>query len=126
MLPPQSVVGMCYWRRVRNTYRACGHVVTLPDEEIKCDLRNCKFSPRHAQNCLPPQCTKTCWQYHQYPQQYGTRGVQFQNLWMTIVQFSATNRQEMPKVQWVGLIIQALLRGITRCSHQTNATDIAF
>ncbi|KIJ70152.1 hypothetical protein HYDPIDRAFT_121632 [Hydnomerulius pinastri MD-312] len=38
--------------------------------QIKCDLRNCKFSPKHPPSCLPPQCTKTCWQYHQYPQQY--------------------------------------------------------
>lgn len=39
--------------------------------------------------------------------------VRSQNLWMTIVRFSATNRQEVPKVQWAELILQALLRRIT-------------
>ncbi|KAG2042227.1 hypothetical protein BDR03DRAFT_944872 [Suillus americanus] len=62
---------MCYWRRVRNCYKGCGHSINLPDEEIKCDLRNCKFSPKHSPTCIPPQCTKACWQYRQYPQQYG-------------------------------------------------------
>ncbi|KAF6762182.1 hypothetical protein DFP72DRAFT_598082 [Ephemerocybe angulata] len=61
---------MCYYRRVRNVYRHCGHGVTLPDEEIKCDLPNCKFSPSHPKECQGPQCIKSCWQYHQYPQQY--------------------------------------------------------
>ncbi|KAF9478158.1 hypothetical protein BDN70DRAFT_809379, partial [Pholiota conissans] len=37
---------------------------------IKCDLVNCKFSPAHPKTCQPPSCTQTCWQYHQYPQQY--------------------------------------------------------
>ncbi|KAG1783091.1 hypothetical protein EV702DRAFT_1060200 [Suillus placidus] len=61
---------MCYWRRVRNYYKGCGHSINLPDEEIKCDLRNCKFSPKHSPTCIPPQCSKVCWQYRQYPQQY--------------------------------------------------------
>ncbi|KAF8076607.1 hypothetical protein FPV67DRAFT_423778 [Lyophyllum atratum] len=54
---------MCYWRRVRNVYKKCGHGVTLPDEEIRCDLVNCKFSPAHPKDCRPPQCLQTCWQY---------------------------------------------------------------
>ncbi|TFK28878.1 hypothetical protein FA15DRAFT_633434, partial [Coprinopsis marcescibilis] len=37
---------------------------------IKCDLPTCKFSLTHPKSCQPPQCKKTCWQYHQYPQQY--------------------------------------------------------
>ncbi|KAF8913755.1 hypothetical protein CPB84DRAFT_1757435 [Gymnopilus junonius] len=61
---------MCYFRRVRNIYKQCGHGVTLPDEEIKCDLVNCKFSLAHPADCKPPRCTQTCWQYHQFPQQY--------------------------------------------------------
>ncbi|KAH7911564.1 hypothetical protein BJ138DRAFT_902864 [Hygrophoropsis aurantiaca] len=64
------IIIMCYWRRVRNTYKVCGHVINLPDEEIKCDLPSCKFSRKHPPNCGPPHCSKTCWQYHQYPQQY--------------------------------------------------------
>ncbi|KAF9568954.1 hypothetical protein CPC08DRAFT_678528, partial [Agrocybe pediades] len=55
---------------VRNVYKKCGHGITLPDEEIKCDLTTCKFSPAHPRDCQPPRCTQTCWQYHQYPQQY--------------------------------------------------------
>ncbi|THV08337.1 hypothetical protein K435DRAFT_8132 [Dendrothele bispora CBS 962.96] len=39
-----------------------------PEEEIKCDLVNCKFSPAHPHNC--PRCQQTCWQYRQFPQQY--------------------------------------------------------
>ncbi|KAF9057996.1 hypothetical protein BJ165DRAFT_1521324 [Panaeolus papilionaceus] len=65
-----SYSDMCYWRRVRNIYKKCGHGVTLPDEEIKCDLVNCKFSPAHPNDCNPPQCTQSCWQYRQFPQQY--------------------------------------------------------
>ncbi|KAJ3722525.1 hypothetical protein C8R42DRAFT_45518 [Lentinula raphanica] len=61
-------IKMCYWRRVRNIYTRCGHGVNLPEEEIKCDLVNCKFSPAHRPNC--PNCSQTCWQYRQYPQQY--------------------------------------------------------
>ncbi|KAF8238898.1 hypothetical protein L208DRAFT_1430084 [Tricholoma matsutake] len=59
---------MCYWRRVRNIYKHCGHAVNQPDEEIKCDMTTCIFSPAHPEDCLG--CSKTCWQYHQYPQQY--------------------------------------------------------
>ncbi|KAK0206870.1 hypothetical protein DFS33DRAFT_1317610 [Desarmillaria ectypa] len=61
---------MCLYRQVRNIYTRCGHGVTLPDEEIKCDLVQCKFSMAHPKTCKPPTCNQTCWQYHQYPQQY--------------------------------------------------------
>ncbi|TFK71774.1 hypothetical protein BDN72DRAFT_764355, partial [Pluteus cervinus] len=37
---------------------------------IKCDLVNCRFSPVHPSTCQAPQCTQTCWQYRQFPQQY--------------------------------------------------------
>ncbi|KIK93449.1 hypothetical protein PAXRUDRAFT_145081 [Paxillus rubicundulus Ve08.2h10] len=47
-----------------------GSGYTADPLQIKCDLRHCKFSPKHPPNCVPPQCTKTCWQYRQYPQQY--------------------------------------------------------
>ncbi|KAI0787025.1 hypothetical protein BC629DRAFT_1514431 [Irpex lacteus] len=56
---------MCKMRRVRNVYK-CGHAIN----EIKCESTRCKFSPMHPPDCRPPQCTQTCWQYHQYPEQY--------------------------------------------------------
>ncbi|KAK0243007.1 hypothetical protein EDD85DRAFT_312722 [Armillaria nabsnona] len=55
---------------IRNVYTRCGHGVTLPDQEIRCNLVNCKFSTTHPGHCRPPTCTKNCWQYRQYPQQY--------------------------------------------------------
>ncbi|KAF7775897.1 hypothetical protein Agabi119p4_4290 [Agaricus bisporus var. burnettii] len=61
---------MCYWRRVRNVYKRCGHAQNMQDEEIKCDLMKCRFSPAHPAECQPPICKETCWQYRQYPQQY--------------------------------------------------------
>ncbi|KAH7930803.1 hypothetical protein BV22DRAFT_35138 [Leucogyrophana mollusca] len=61
---------MCHWRRVRNTYRRCGHAFDLPDEMIQCDNRYCKFSLTHPSTCVPPSCTASCWQYRQFPQQY--------------------------------------------------------
>ncbi|OAX43996.1 hypothetical protein K503DRAFT_730208 [Rhizopogon vinicolor AM-OR11-026] len=71
MIQSHILIIMCYWRRVHNFYKGCGHTINLPDEEIKCDLRNCKFSPKHPPTCMPPQCSTMCWQYRQYPQQYG-------------------------------------------------------
>ncbi|KAG7449435.1 uncharacterized protein BT62DRAFT_945712 [Guyanagaster necrorhizus] len=67
---PSLFTTMCYYRQVRNIYTRCGHGVTDPDEEIRCNLVNCKFSTTHPRHCRPPACTKTCWQYRQYPQQY--------------------------------------------------------
>ncbi|KAJ7129452.1 hypothetical protein C8R44DRAFT_78487 [Mycena epipterygia] len=61
---------MCYWRQVRNFYTQCGHAVNLIDEEIKCDLVRCKFSPAHPRNCSGQACVRTCWQYRQSPQRY--------------------------------------------------------
>ncbi|KAK0499840.1 hypothetical protein EDD18DRAFT_1152852, partial [Armillaria luteobubalina] len=49
---------MCYYRQVRNVYTRCGHGVTLPDQEIRCNLVNCKFSTTHPGHCRPPTCTK--------------------------------------------------------------------
>ncbi|KAJ7044553.1 hypothetical protein C8F04DRAFT_590291 [Mycena alexandri] len=40
------------------------------DEEIKCDLVRCRFSPAHPKNCFGQSCIRTCWQYRQSPQQY--------------------------------------------------------
>ncbi|KAJ3556107.1 hypothetical protein NM688_g2211 [Phlebia brevispora] len=60
---------MCKFRRVRNVY-SCGHGITLPEEEIRCDSEKCKFSPNHPATCVPPQCLRTCWQYHQFPELY--------------------------------------------------------
>ncbi|KAF9451054.1 hypothetical protein P691DRAFT_664039, partial [Macrolepiota fuliginosa MF-IS2] len=37
---------------------------------IECDDRYCKFSKKHPQYC-GVDCVKTCWQYRQFPQQYG-------------------------------------------------------
>ncbi|KAL4264983.1 hypothetical protein AB1N83_000310 [Pleurotus pulmonarius] len=65
--PPSA---MCYLRQVRNIYKRCNHGVTQPDEEIKCNLVNCKFSPHHPPDCQGQQCIRTCWQYRQFPQQY--------------------------------------------------------
>ncbi|KAI0082410.1 hypothetical protein K474DRAFT_1655177 [Panus rudis PR-1116 ss-1] len=65
---------MCKWRRVRLFYTKCGHGVNLPDEEIKCESTTCIFSPNHPNNC-GPNCKRTCWQYHQYPEQF-TRQIQ--------------------------------------------------
>ncbi|KAH9934787.1 uncharacterized protein B0H18DRAFT_869227, partial [Fomitopsis serialis] len=55
---------------VRNHYKKCTHYIDLPDEEIKCEDRFCKFSPNHPPDCGPPACTTSCWQYHQSPVQY--------------------------------------------------------
>ncbi|KAJ7721172.1 hypothetical protein DFH07DRAFT_858037 [Mycena maculata] len=61
-LPPYLHRGMCYWRQVRNLYIQCGHAVNLVDEEIKCDLVRCRFSPVHPKNCAGQACIRTCWQ----------------------------------------------------------------
>ncbi|KAJ7490934.1 hypothetical protein FB451DRAFT_1514121 [Mycena latifolia] len=55
---------------VRNLYRRCGHAENLPPVEIQCGSTHCKFSPNHPQGCVPPACTRTCNQYHLYPEQY--------------------------------------------------------
>ncbi|KDQ60849.1 hypothetical protein JAAARDRAFT_125013, partial [Jaapia argillacea MUCL 33604] len=41
--------------------------------QIQCDNVHCKFSPSHPPDCVPPQCTRKCWQYHQSPQQFVPR-----------------------------------------------------
>ncbi|TRM56997.1 hypothetical protein BD626DRAFT_412681 [Schizophyllum amplum] len=61
---------MCRFRRVRNVFLRCGHAESLPDQLIECESTTCKFSPNHPPTCRPPTCTKTCWQYRQYPEQY--------------------------------------------------------
>ncbi|KAF9820207.1 hypothetical protein IEO21_01640 [Rhodonia placenta] len=69
VLPPNPTA-MCNWRRVRNHYKRCGHYIDLVRPAIKCEDRYCKFSPAHPPDCVPPECTKRCWQYHQFPEQY--------------------------------------------------------
>ncbi|PAV21263.1 hypothetical protein PNOK_0389000 [Pyrrhoderma noxium] len=61
---------MCCWRKVRNVYARCGHSIKLPDEHIDCYSPTCRFSVAHPPTCGPPKCLDSCWQYHQYPQQY--------------------------------------------------------
>ncbi|KAJ3786620.1 hypothetical protein GGU10DRAFT_351348 [Lentinula aff. detonsa] len=60
---------MCRYRQVQNTYSRCGHVIREPDELIPCADRFCKFSAYHPPDC-GPNCSKTCWQYRQFPEQY--------------------------------------------------------
>ncbi|KAL1755160.1 hypothetical protein FB107DRAFT_214238 [Schizophyllum commune] len=55
---------------VCHVYLLCGHVENMPDQLIMCTSRTCKFSPNHPSTCVPPECTRTCWQYRQYPEQY--------------------------------------------------------
>ncbi|KAL1746483.1 hypothetical protein HDZ31DRAFT_62154 [Schizophyllum fasciatum] len=61
---------MCRLRQVCNVYNRCGHAENMPDQLIQCEARNCKFSPNHPTSCKPPSCTKTCFQYRQYPEQF--------------------------------------------------------
>ncbi|KAL6305859.1 hypothetical protein BKA93DRAFT_730283, partial [Sparassis latifolia] len=37
---------------------------------IKCDSPTCKFSLMHPPDCVPPFCTRNCWQYRPQPQMY--------------------------------------------------------
>ncbi|CAL1701180.1 unnamed protein product [Somion occarium] len=50
------------------TTLSCGHAVNDPETTAVCEATNCIFSVNHPANC--PDCKKTCWQYHQYPEQY--------------------------------------------------------
>ncbi|KAJ8077769.1 hypothetical protein PM082_002202 [Marasmius tenuissimus] len=59
---------MCRRRFVRNIYTQCGHALNLPEKIISCSSSRCKFSPEHPPDCY--DCKKTCWQYHQFPEQY--------------------------------------------------------
>ncbi|KAJ7612082.1 hypothetical protein FB45DRAFT_939826 [Roridomyces roridus] len=59
---------MCRFRNVQNYYIKCGHWETLPS--IPCESIHCKFSPEHPSDCVPPQCTRTCNQYHLFPENY--------------------------------------------------------
>ncbi|KAJ7310598.1 hypothetical protein DFH08DRAFT_898575 [Mycena albidolilacea] len=61
---------MCRWRHVRNVFLRCGHAESLPPVEVKCSSTRCKFSPNHPAGCVPPSCTRTCNQYHLFPEQY--------------------------------------------------------
>ncbi|KAJ6596863.1 hypothetical protein DFH09DRAFT_1132934 [Mycena vulgaris] len=60
---------MCRWRQVQHTYTGCGHIYQVPNQEILCESARCKFSPAHPKKC-GPNCSSTCWQYHQFPEQH--------------------------------------------------------
>ncbi|KAJ7642864.1 hypothetical protein B0H17DRAFT_960007, partial [Mycena rosella] len=55
---------------VRNLYLRCGHAESLVNRSVQCGSSNCKFSPNHPPHCVPPLCSRTCHQYHLYPEQY--------------------------------------------------------
>ncbi|THH26814.1 hypothetical protein EUX98_g7376 [Antrodiella citrinella] len=61
---------MCQYRQVSNYYVLCGHSITEPDVEIKCNSPKCIFSPKHPATCTGPSCKEKCFQYHQFPQQF--------------------------------------------------------
>ncbi|KAK0489725.1 hypothetical protein EDD18DRAFT_577349 [Armillaria luteobubalina] len=61
---------MCRRRHVRNVYLRCGHTINLPEQIVRCEESNCRFSLFHPQDCRPPTCLRTCWQYLRYPEQY--------------------------------------------------------
>ncbi|KAK0193093.1 hypothetical protein F5146DRAFT_1042881 [Armillaria mellea] len=61
---------MCRRRHVRNFYLRCRHAIDLPEEIIRCDQSDCKFSLFHPATCKPPVCSQTCWQYLRFPEQY--------------------------------------------------------
>jgi hypothetical protein len=55
----------------------------LTGQQIQCDDRYCRFSTSHPSDCVPPNCSKTCWPYRQFPQQYSQScfgGVENDNL----------------------------------------------
>ncbi|ETW85102.1 hypothetical protein HETIRDRAFT_243529, partial [Heterobasidion irregulare TC 32-1] len=73
--------------RVKNLFLYCGHSQELPEQlvrisstrmpraaltgmQIECESTTCKFSRNHPNNCRPPTCKNTCWQYRQFPEQY--------------------------------------------------------
>ncbi|KAF9445470.1 hypothetical protein P691DRAFT_675562, partial [Macrolepiota fuliginosa MF-IS2] len=37
---------------------------------VVCYTTTCRFSPNHPEDCRPPRCPQTCWQYRLSPQQY--------------------------------------------------------
>ncbi|KAJ7576568.1 hypothetical protein C8J56DRAFT_1061847 [Mycena floridula] len=51
---------MCRFRHVRDVYLRCNHAINRPVEMVTCDDPNCKFSPSHPVNCVPPRCLRTC------------------------------------------------------------------
>ncbi|KAH7099907.1 hypothetical protein BKA62DRAFT_708368 [Auriculariales sp. MPI-PUGE-AT-0066] len=62
---------MCFFRRVRNTFVACGHQYDLPEEHVDCGNENCRFSEEHDARCVEPYCRQNgCIQYHTHPQVY--------------------------------------------------------
>ncbi|PVF99723.1 hypothetical protein CPB86DRAFT_665709, partial [Serendipita vermifera] len=60
---------MCIFRRVHRIYQICGHEYDS-EEMIDCHSPACKFSAYHQQG--PHDCRRTCLQYRQFPQSYGT------------------------------------------------------
>jgi len=70
-----STAAMCRWRQIQDHYAQCDHSYRLPDEMVYCPDRWCKFSPYHVNeegvhvDRCGPECTTTCWQYRQFPEQ---------------------------------------------------------
>ncbi|KAM6500545.1 hypothetical protein JOM56_003559 [Amanita muscaria] len=60
---------MCRFLQVQEHYTLCGHSYRRPDQELRCNDRFCKFSSAHPKDC-GPNCSTTCWQYRQFPEQY--------------------------------------------------------
>jgi len=56
--------------------------------QIQCSDRFCRFSTAHPNTCVPPSCTKTCWSYRQFPQQYSSLFV----LFFCFVSYMSPNR----------------------------------
>ncbi|KAI0823824.1 hypothetical protein BC628DRAFT_481110 [Trametes gibbosa] len=66
---------MCYIRQVCYMYMKCGHACPVPDQQVSCDSRHCKFSTVHPKNCQGPSCKQTCKQFRQHPQQHSPQVV---------------------------------------------------
>ncbi|KAH8824164.1 hypothetical protein DL96DRAFT_1613267 [Flagelloscypha sp. PMI_526] len=52
---------------VCNVY-ACGHRISQPEQINHCYRTNCRFSPNHPEDCVPPGCK--CASYRMFPDQY--------------------------------------------------------
>ncbi|CAK5262836.1 unnamed protein product [Mycena citricolor] len=62
--PLHAVRAQQTWDEMTHIFTRCGHAISLVDEEIKCDLVRCKFSPAHPKGCTGQACMRTCWQYN--------------------------------------------------------------
>ncbi|KAK0443823.1 hypothetical protein EV421DRAFT_2035266, partial [Armillaria borealis] len=44
---PTYIFKMCRRRHVRNVYLRCRHTINLPEQIVRCEESNCKFSHFH-------------------------------------------------------------------------------